>query len=188
MSARDLSSGFEDAALAPILRPCVLFEGLFRNGYLRLWDGIGPLFWGDLEFTGAGQFLGIQASEETDDLKASGITVSLKGISPADLERALAERKRYLPCQVWIGALDEAGLLIDDPYRWFGGRMDTVTIDDGTDSAVIKVNYEHELISLENPRNTRYSDQEQKRRFPGDRFFEDITGLQNRVLAWGTKA
>lgn len=187
MTKRDISSGFETAALAPILRPCFLFEGDFIGGFVRVWDGVGPLAWGDLVFDGVGTLGMISSSEETDELKSSPMIVSLSGVPPAQIGFALAEvaKSRFRRATVYIGAIDDAGQLVDDPYQWFSGRIDECDIEDGGADATIKITINHELVDLERPVTIRYDDAQQQRDFPGDLGLQYMVGLQNKTLKWG---
>lgn len=187
---RDLSAALEAAALSPLLRPAFLFEMDTTEGTVRVWDGIGPLVWGDKTFTGIGSLGTISSSEETDEVKANGITVTMSGLPTAQISFMLGtvSKSRFRTAALYIAALDEGGQLVGDPYVWFGGRVDTGSINDGTDNTcTIQIELAHENVDLERANIIRYDDVQQKRRFNGDRGLEYLISLQNKTLKWGSR-
>ena len=50
---------------------------------------------------------------------------------------------------------------------------------------MITVTVENKLIMLERPRNRRYTDQDQKNLFSGDKGLEFVDDLQDKELVWG---
>lgn len=185
MADRGMSAAMNAAIQDQNVSPVLLFDGEFTSGAVHFWTGIGVLDWTGTLYTGLGEFLSVSDFEETNEIKSGGITVSLAGVTSGKIALALGEMRRYLPGTIWLGLLDDAGLLIDDPWPLFRGRLNTCSIDDGEETAVINVSYDHENVSLENPVVTRYTDEEQRRLFPGDTGLSRIVSLQNKVLRWG---
>jgi hypothetical protein len=87
-----------------------------------------------------------------------------------------------------LALIDDDGVVVPDPWPLFRGLMNSCTIEDGADTAAVTVGYEHELIDLERPVNTRYTDAEQQRLFPGDTGMRYLIRLQNKILRWGSRA
>lgn len=186
--SRDLTSGMASALTGVVVRPVLLVEGQFVGGTLNWWTGIGELSWDSKTWLGAGDLLGISEVEETDEIKAGGVTFSLSSVKPSTVALALAEMKRGLPGKAWLALLAENGSVIADPKIIFRGKLDTCVVTDGGETSTITLTYEHELIDLERARQVRYTDQEQKRRFPGDRGLEGIAALQDAQVMWGFRA
>lgn len=187
LTGRSLTNTMAAAIQQPIVRPVIFYEGWFKNGVLNLWSGLGEIVWDQKVWTGTGGLLNISQVEETDQQQASGIVVSLSAVPSSKIALALAEVQRNQAGYVWLGLLDEVEDVIDDPHIIFRGRMDAVSIEDGAESAIIKVSYENEMITLEHARELRYTDQEQQRLFPGDKGLEFIAGLQDKTLRWGSR-
>jgi len=185
--ARPMTAEMLAALQAGHVDVAFLFEGQFKNGTVNIWTGLGPLDYDGKTWTGAGQLLGMTAVEETEAIQASGITISLGGVRPADIALALTEMQRGLPGVMWLALFTPSGALIPSPIVWFRGQMDAAVIQDSVESAKIQVSYENELITLEKPREVRYTDEEQKRLYPGDLGLEFIAALQDSVLPWGSK-
>ena len=188
--SRDLSAEVAAAIAAPVVIPVLLIEGQFIGGRLNWWTGVGDLAWDDKTWTGMGDLLGISEVEETDEIKAGGVTFSLSSVKTAKRSLALAEMQRGQPGKVWLGLLDAVGAVIPSPRILFRGRLDTCMVQDSDDgeTSTLALSYEHELIDLERPRQVRYTDQEQKRRFAGDRGLEGVAALKEALVPWGFRA
>ena len=185
---RDISAGTETASQAGLVRPVFLFEADFVDEFIRVWNGVGPLAWGALTFDGVGTLGTISAAEETDEVKANGITVSLSAVPTSMIAFVFQEvqRSRFRTATVYIGAIDDAGQLVDDPFPWISGRIAGCALSDATDgSATVQLTIDHELVDLERPLTLRYDDAQQQRQYPGDVGLQYLLGLQNKVLNWG---
>lgn len=184
---RGLTPEMDEAIQARVVRPVILYDGTFNDGDVHLWSGVGTIEYSGTTYYGAGDLLQFGTMEETNQVKAAGITVSLAGVTSGAAATALSEVRRYLPGVVSLGLLDDDGIIIPDPWPMFRGLLDTCNLEDGEETATISVGYEHELIDLERPVNTRYTDAEQRRLFPGDTGMRYLISLQNKVLRWGAR-
>ncbi len=182
---RDLTAAMLAEVTAQLVRPCVLFEGEFEGGTVRLWSGYGEITWGGEVWTGAGHLLGVSAVEETTAVVANGVTVSLSGIPVEFRSAAIDGARQGKPGRIWIGSLDEAGALIADPYLLFAGRLDVPEIAFGGETFAITISYESRLIDLTVPREWRYTHESQQVLFPGDMGFEFVTTIQEQSIWWG---
>jgi hypothetical protein len=184
---RDLTSGLLTEVTAQVMQPCILFEGEFEGGTVRLWSGLGDLTWNSVIWTGAGNLLGVSAVEETTAVVANGITVSLSGIPVEWRSAAIDGARQGKPGRVWFGALDAAGALVADPYMLFAGRLDVPEITFGGETFAITITYESRLIDLTRPREWRYTHESQQILFPGDKGLEYVTTIQDKAVAWGQR-
>lgn len=188
--------------------PVLMAEMEFDSGTLRMWTGLGSLFWGDKEFFGGGNFIGVSAIEETQDTQAKGIVCTLNGVSPNNIALSLAERPRGRPFRLYLGVAtsrryiatedgdgrveleDGSGYvllennLVDSPYRIFSGLMDTIESTDTGDTATLRLSVENILIVGQRAKISRYTDNDQKKRFPSDKGLELINQLQDKELVW----
>lgn len=182
--ARDLTAGVQTEIAASKLRPVAFYEGQFSGGPLRLWSGLGTKSWDGKTWTGAGNLLSFELPAETADVRAEGGKVSLSGVPTALISVALAEAQLGLEGNLWIGFLDATGTVIADPYRAFVGRLDQPVIDDAGETCTITIAYEHRLADLQRPRVRRWTDQDQRNLFPGDKGFHYVATLQDQVIQW----
>jgi hypothetical protein len=67
----------------------------------------------------------------------------------------------------------------------FTGYIDQMNIDEGPDTSTIVLAIESRLIDLERERIFRYTDQNQKARFPNDKGLEFVEDLQDKQFNWG---
>lgn len=184
--ARDLHASLQAATLADAIGPIILVELLLDNAPVRMWSGIGDLSWRGDTWVGTGNLLGISPVEETLTTQATGLDVSLSGV-PSDLVSvALSENYNDRTAKVYAGALDlNSGALLGDPYNIFSGRLDTMKIEEGGESALITISIESELIDLERPRERRYESADQHIDYPSDDFFKFVPSIQDAEVQWG---
>ena len=71
------------------------------------------------------------------------------------------------------------------PFTVFDGIMDTMTIKDTGKNATVGVTAESALIALQNPKERRYTDEDQKINHPSDNGFEFVPDIQDLVIVWG---
>lgn len=153
--------------------------------YVRTFDTGTATITSDVDYIGVGNLAGIGVIQETTEVRANGIQLSLSGI-PADMiSEALSYCRQGLPVRLWLGVLNSSGGVIADPATAFVGRMDTVSIDEGADTATITISVEGRLIDLQRPRIRRYTDDDQQRTSPGDKGFQYVPMVQDWNGPWG---
>lgn len=182
--SRALSSAMLAGIQASDLAPILLFEGEFAGGFVRLWTGFGTISWNGHDWTGMGQLIGISDMEESSEVVATGLTVSLSGVDPALVSAAIGEARQNMPGRIWIGLLNASGAVVSTPYLAFRGRLDVPQIADSEDACTISISYENILGDLLRPREIRFTDEAQKALFPDDRGFEYVTRIQDVELVW----
>tara|TARA_R100001509_G_scaffold133431_1_gene87016 strand:- start:249 stop:881 length:633 start_codon:yes stop_codon:yes gene_type:complete len=209
--SRDLNSNLISQITSSDFRPFFAVEALFASSTLRLWTGLGPITISGNEYTGAGTLLSIGQLEETSEIAVRGLDFTLSGIPSDLLSLALSEPYQGRPLTLYFGITDlqttfilkedggfvllESGdNLLDEedigdgtPAQMFRGFLDTMTIQEGADTATISVTVENRLIDLERSRVLRYTDQSQKARFPDDKGFAFVEDLQDKTIQWGRK-
>lgn len=161
------------------------------DGDLNLWTGPGDFVWNGTTFTGTGTLLAIDRVEETAELAAAGISLSISGV-PVDLRSLALNASANIEdgtLSLWIGMLWEppGGAppeLVSDPYRW-DYRMDTMTVADQGTNCTIKLDCESILIDLERARLRNYTNEDQQVDYPTDTFFSFVTALQDKTIQWG---
>ena len=182
--ARALTSGMQTEVVAATLRPVLFVEAEFASGTVRLWSGVGNKTWNGQTWSGAGGFLGASTISESADLRAQGISLSLSGLPSDFIALALAEARLGKPGTVWLGALQDDGTVIADPYLAFKGKLDAPTIENSGDACTISISYENELIDLQRARVRRYTLEDHQIDHPGNPSFEYVAGLQGPTLQW----
>lgn len=182
--ARDLTASVITQLQAASVEVGVLFEGEFASGWVRLWSGVGTLSWDGKSWSGVGTLLGISGIDETNEIRASGLTVSLSGVPSDLLSAALGDARSGKTGRVYL-AFFSGGSIVADPILQFEGRLDVPAIEDGPETATISISYESELIDLERARERRYTPEDQAIDFPGDLGFAYVAALQDAQITWG---
>jgi len=181
-----MSQAMGAAIQAGLVRPAILYEGVYSSGgsdaYLRLWTGVGTLSWNSVNWTGGGNLLSISPLVESGSLKANGFEVTLSGMSTSLISIALQSVRRNKPGKLWLALLDAAGAIIADPYLLKRGRFDMIPITENGDTCTLTARYEDRLVSLNTPRERRYTHEDQQLRASGDNGFAQVPQLQDATF------
>lgn len=185
--SRDLTSEFTDELSAPTIRPLFLFEGIFAETTLRLWDGFGTLTWDSKEWLGNGWYQGIDDVSESGEVQAQNLDVRLSGVPLALVSLLLTESRHSGTGRVWMGLFDESEQVIDDACLLFSGMLSAPRIDDSSNGSEIILTYENDLVMLQRASELRTNDAAQQSIFPGDRGFQFAVGLEEWSGFFGNK-
>lgn len=170
------------------IRLAAFAEFEFRTAVARFWSGLGTYEWRGAKWGGAGQLASLGTVEETNEVRAAGMTFTLSGV-PLSTEtgRSLvtyAERHASsggtVRCWLALFSLTD-GSIIREPRLIFSGLLDAplITIDGPT--FTISIPAESEDARLNGKPGLRYNDETQRALFPGDRGFEFVTRSLHKV-------
>jgi hypothetical protein len=182
--SRALTPSVVTQTKAEQVQPIYMFEGEFSGQVVRIWSGIGDLSWGDKIWDGFGTLMGISDIGEDNETSAKGITVNLTGVPSEIISLALQNCRQGSAGSVYLGFIS-ANQIINDPVLVFQGRLDVVEISEGGDTASISLNYESRLIDLQRSKVSRFTDEDQRREFPGDLGCAFVISLQDKNIRWG---
>jgi hypothetical protein len=205
--SRDVSSGFKSAIEGDVVKPFLAIDLQFDSGNVRAWTGLGTLSVGGVEYLGTATIMSVSPIEETVEIAARGAQFVLTGI-PSDLiSLALSEPYQGRIAKIYFGMLSvperlltEAGAIITtenllpldisgvdntELIEIFSGFMDVMQIADEPETATITMTAENRLISLERPKVSRYTSEDQKRKYPADQGFDFVNDLQDKEVKWG---
>ena len=183
--SRNLVAGLLAEVTAAELSPVMLAFFDFQSGGTRMWTGVGTISWNGNSYLGLGNFASISPVEESTDVRANGVSFQVSGVPSAMIALALADNYQGRDVKLWLGALNSSGALVADPYQIFSGRMDSVEIDEGPDTAVVRINAESRLIDLNRSKERRYTHEDQQINFPGDLGLEYMPTAQSTSFLWG---
>jgi hypothetical protein len=175
----------QTAVTADLVRPIILVECAFDSGDLNLWNGIGTLTVSSTDYVGAGTLLAIGEIAESSELQANGITVTLSGITDPLLAKARDEDYQGRELTVKLGAMDSSNGVISNPVTVFSGFMDTMVINDSSETATIQIAVENRLIEFERTRIRRYTAEDQKINYPNDKGLEFVAEMAEKEIIWG---
>lgn len=183
--ARDLDSDLADALGDDVVRPVLLFDAEFTTGWLYLWTGDAELDWNGNTYTGIGSLINLSSIEETGEVRAAGVTVSLAGLDTAITSIALQSLAQNKTGRIYFGLLDSAGAFVGgDPVLAFQGRLDIGEVSEQAESSTVTIKYESRLVDLEKPREWRWTDQDQRTTWPDDAGLQ-FSGRADQVIPWG---
>lgn len=207
--ARDLNTEFVDGLQQSVVYPFFAVDLNFQSGPLYFWTGYGDLSINGVTYLGVGTLVNISAVEETTEIEAKGAVVTMTGIPSSFLSLALAEPYQGRECKIYFGLwlnnrtittqandtittedLFEFATETDTRYltEIFSGELDQMNISEEGNTSTIAVTSENVLIKLERPVVRRFTNEDQKSRFPSDRGLEFVAGLQDKEVFWGRKA
>jgi len=157
----------------------------FTSTTIRLNSLMRDISWDGNTYLGNGWLKPIRAINETPEVRAVGVEIPLVGVSPTLISLALLNVDQNLDANVWLGALDASGALVSDPLLLFKGKVDSTVIEDRASNPTVTVLCETYLARLNRPQNFRYTNENQRALFAGDRGFEYTPKLEDWNGFWG---
>lgn len=207
--SRDIPESLKQLFEASEVFPFFAIELFFDNDQtLRVWTGSGSLFVDTVEYFGTGSVLKVSDVEETAEIATSGATLSLSAVPEEVVSLALQEPYQGRRCKIYFGSIDRNNLtssiqtedlnfiLTEDGQRIaleglivyseiFSGYMDTLDIIDSGESSTLELKATNKLVDLERPRTARYTSAFQKFLYPGDKGFDFVESMQDKIVYWG---
>lgn len=168
----------------------VLFD--FKSEPMRVWTGSGKLPAGGAEWLGLGQIGSISGLEQAVNGEApetsfvlSGVNKEIVSVARGEFEAEAKDRLAKVLIQFHNDLNDGPRELFDQPYPIWAGRMQTARFElQGPTKRVVTVAAESRFSLRSRPRFSQYTDTDQKLRYPGDRGFEFVPGLLNKIVTW----
>jgi hypothetical protein len=170
----------------------VLVEMQFLSKTVRLWTGDGRIEVAGEIWDGAGAGASIEGLDGLRDTDSNAVTFGLSGVDPSILSIALGERTDVAkqPVYVWAQLFQPDMSLIGARIPLWWGRMQRMRIksegatDDQGELRQIFLEAENPWLSRSRPENGNYSDAEQNRRSPGDKFCRFTGRQRDKPLTW----
>lgn len=207
--SRDLLPEFVGGLQQPVVYPFFAVDLNFQSGPLYFWSGYGELLIDGKTYLGVGNLVNISSLEETTEIEAKGAVVTMSGIPSSYLSLALSEPYQGRECKIYFGLWLRNSFITteaSDPITTenlfelspesgtrylaeiFSGELDQMNISEEGSTCTISVTAENVLIKLERPVVRRFTNEDQKSRFPSDRGLEFVAGLQDKEVFWGRTA
>ena len=186
--SRNLTSNELAQLGAAQIVPVIFVECDFASGSVYLFTGTGTFSWNGHTWTGVGKLGSISVINETSDVTAQSVSISLSGIPNDMLSDALNEVQVNQKVTIWLGFLSPSGgswTIVSSPAIAFQGFMDVPTISEGVTTSTISISLENRLIILSRAKMRRYDTQDQSIDYPSDLGFQFVPYLQDWEGAWG---
>lgn len=181
---RSLSSALQTAIVQPVVNVIYLVRVDFDSGSATWNSGMKDLIFDGATYRAAGHLGAISQIQETQGIKAAGITITMSGIKPEIL--AMVKDHPFLDrkCYVYLAAVDE-NFTFDSSkcVMVFRGSLDSMNGTVGN-TASITMGVKSRLADWERPRRLRYTDADQQKLYPGDAGMEFIPQLSQKKLIW----
>ena len=182
---RGLTTAMQTATSTRVVRPVFLVDLNFQSGDLKICSGNQSVIWNGT-WQASGSLMNISKTPETTDLQAAGTSVILSGIPTSNLSLILGETYRNREATIYLACIASSDFsIVADPVILYEGKMDQMPIQEGAETSTIQINIENKLISLENAKNLKWTDQAQKSIDPTDKGCEYVAGLQNTPIIFG---
>jgi hypothetical protein len=164
----------------------------FVDEPMRVWSGFGTITAGGHDWSGLGEVGSIQGLEQAINGEAPESTFILSGINPEivrltreEFEDKAADRLARVYVQFTNAEDDRPLELFDQPFALWSGQMKTARFElQSTGLRRITVGCESRFSLRSRPNSSQYTDRDQQKRFPGDRGFEFVPTLRNKVVTW----
>ena len=186
--SRTIGNTFGTQLTSGSLRPFYAIKMKFTSGELRITTTYSNLVIGNDSYIGTGDILSISPITETSDTRATGVEIILNGLDTAILSAGLTEDTQGMVVEIYFGVLDtvnNADAIVDTPYQIFSGFIDAMVLKENGESSSLNFTIENKLVTLEKAIDRRYTDQDQKNLFAGDKGLEFVASLQDKVITWG---
>lgn len=167
----------------PIHRFCSAYQNIY-------WDeGLPSPDSGEQEYLGLGNLVGMSVLQESSELQAQTIQLTLSGIPNSYITDAFSNEYVGKPVYLWYATLDTDTYAVEGgstgPVLIFAGSMDYINIEFGT-TCTLTLNCTSRLSDWERSRGGRFNQAYQQRHVDAtDIGFEYVQGIQNLAVSWG---
>jgi hypothetical protein len=181
--SRGLTAAAVTASGSEVVTRTMAVELDFPSGFVRYSGSPFDITISGETFSGVGMLAAASAAEESAELRAASMTVSLSGIPGDAIALALAEAYQGRKATVWEVMIADTGLVVADPVVIFRGRMDQLDIELGETSSV-RVSLTNRLADWERARVRRYTQEDQQQDYPADEFFRFVSATTEKEVMW----
>lgn len=185
--ARDLTAAVTAAAAAEVVRPVIILDIDLSTGSIRLNSSDRDLTWNGKAYYGVGYHGAISSVEESSELQAANVSMTLSGIPTKFVTTVTDENYQGRPVTIWQGFLNDSYTLIADPIVQFAGLIDQLSLVLGQ-TATVTLTAEHKLARWERPNSRRYTDADQQAAYSGDLGCQFISQVVEKEILWGRTA
>jgi len=170
-----------------VIRPVYFIKLEFPSGTVYLNSSDRTITVSSQDYTGAGNIGSLTNIEETSELEANGLKLTLTGIPSTYISVALTTEYQGSTATVSIGFFNSSYALVDTPFTVFTGKVDMMSISLDDTMATIQLDIENRLVDWERPRISRYTNEEQQNLYTGDKGLEFVDNVAEKELFWGVE-
>jgi hypothetical protein len=179
-----LDYGNSEAAGKDRVVPFTMLELDFPDGIGRVTSLPFDVRFEDKTYYGLSVLGTVSEVTEGPENRSYGVVLTLTGVPVSFTEYLLNQRIQGRTATLKVGFLNDFQEFVSTPYTTFVGRMDTMDVKVGRETAV-QISCESLLVDWERPRIRRFTDADQRAAYPTDRGLEYVAAQVNKNLLWG---
>ena len=158
----------------------------FPSGIVRLNGSPADITIDGQTYLGIGGLGGVSIAEESAELRAYDLTLTLSGVPNDVVALALAEAYQGRAGTVWEVPFNASWQPVD-PFVVFRGRMDQMAVSYGQTSTVT-VTLQNRMVDWERAAIQRYTNEDQQRLHPGDAGLSQVPTAAEVTIVWPAAA
>jgi hypothetical protein len=168
------------------LNASVLVYMAFKDDPQAVWLGIGDLkTLNDIVWTGVGTAVNIEGGAQQAGLASPNLNITLAAtaemIQKAKDSYTVISGRRISVAVQFFG---EAWQPVDNYIPIYNGLMDRVSFQREADKKTITLYCESPFVRKHSPRIQYWTAADQNVKYPGDRLFDTVAGLQDKIIIW----
>jgi hypothetical protein len=182
--ARGITAEVQAALASDGFRLATLIELGFDTP-VRVTDyGASLLAFVDKTFSATSSILEIGSASESGALQVNSMALTFSGVDQAYISLFLSNDYIDVQAKLWRAVIDEEGLVVEDPFLYFDGRIVGYAIEDTGATATIEIEVASHWKDFEKVNNRKTNSNSQALYFPGDKGF-DFASKQINEIKWG---
>ncbi len=181
---RGLSAGNLTAIAAAHIRPIVFVALEFDGGTEYIHNAVGNYVTLGQTWQGIGALGEVSPIEEGLDLSPFAVSFQLNALNSDLMAIVQGEEPFNRRATIYIGYLDDNGVLVADPQIRWRGLMDNFTVRLGMENGIALAAESH-LRFFDRANGSLFTDEHQQRRYSGDLFFQFQQQIQDAQITWG---
>lgn len=187
MTQRNASASVLAEIDAATSAPFHLFQVVWDSGTIYLTDAASEITWGGNTYTALGHMLGFGNVEESVSLQATGVDLVMSGVPTSLVSSFLSENFIDRRVRIYKGFFNSSGAVITDPILIFSGLMDSPDFAEALEdnSTVITIPAYSQWAEFDKTNGRKTNSNSQSLHFTGDRGFNFVPGLKDKVITWG---
>tara|TARA_R100000781_G_scaffold115013_1_gene88473 strand:- start:5751 stop:7529 length:1779 start_codon:yes stop_codon:yes gene_type:complete len=187
MANRGSSTAFRTEIVKDQSKPCHLIE-VYLDSTHYVTDSFRDITYNSNTYSALGFFLGFDSIEESAQISASSMTLTLSGVDQTYTNLLLSQN--YVDRKVIIrkAFINSSNALISSPIIIFDGRIDNAVINEDADTGLASVtaSVANQFVDFEKVTGRYLNHQNQQLYYPGDKGLEYASEIVKDIV-WGSE-
>jgi hypothetical protein len=168
------------------LNASILIYMDFLGDPQAVWLGVGDLKTKNgITWKGVGTAVNIEGGAQQAGLASPNLTVSLAATAEMLTKaKSSADQINGRRILVAVQFFDEAWQPVDNTIPIYNGVMDRISFQIEPDKKFITLYCESPFVRKHSPRIQYWTSADQNVKYPNDRLFDSVPGLQDKIITW----